>query len=98
MPSALIQEVVEHLEALPPKLQEQVLSLVRSLDSTKSYGVSGEELLQFAGTIPSSELELMNKAIEHDCDHYELREEYDLSQLPILPKGRYAPGRNAGNN
>ena len=31
-------------------------------------------------------------------DDYELREEYDLSQLPIMPKGRYAPERRAGSN
>jgi hypothetical protein len=31
-------------------------------------------------------------------DDYELREEYDLSQLPIVPKGRYAPGRRVGTN
>ena len=31
-------------------------------------------------------------------EDYELREEYDLSQLPIIPKGRYAPERRAGSN
>jgi len=31
-------------------------------------------------------------------DDYELREEYDLSQLPIMPKGRYAEDRRAGSN
>lgn len=31
-------------------------------------------------------------------DDYELREEYDLAQLPIVPKGRYAPERRAGSN
>ncbi len=36
----------------------------------------------------------MNK----NYDDYDLREEYDLSQLPIMPKGRYAPERRAGRN
>ncbi len=31
-------------------------------------------------------------------DDYELRDEYDLSQLPIMPKGRYARNRRAGSN
>jgi len=31
-------------------------------------------------------------------DDYELREEYDLSKLPIMPKGRYAPERRVGSN
>jgi len=31
-------------------------------------------------------------------DDYELREEYDLSQMPIMPKGRYDPKRRLGTN
>ena len=31
-------------------------------------------------------------------EDYELREDYDLSQLPIMPKGRYAPERRLGKN
>ena len=41
----------------------------------------------------------MNKnSTQNPNDDYELREEYDLSQLPIMPKGRYAPDRRAGTN
>ncbi len=29
---------------------------------------------------------------------YELRKEYDLSQMTIVPKGRFAPNRRAGKN
>lgn len=31
-------------------------------------------------------------------EDYELREEYDLSQLPVMPKGRYDPERRRGKN
>ena len=31
-------------------------------------------------------------------DDYELRDEYDLSKMTIVPKGRYAPHRRAGKN
>jgi len=31
-------------------------------------------------------------------DSYELHDEYDLAQLPIMPKGRYAPQRRFGLN
>lgn len=74
MPSALIQEVVEHLEALPKNLQEQVLQLVRELDSTTLRGTPGKDLLQFAGTIPTSDLELMKEAIERGCEQVDLNE------------------------
>jgi len=29
---------------------------------------------------------------------YELRDEYDLAKMTIVPKGRYAPERRAGRN
>ena len=31
-------------------------------------------------------------------DGYELRAEYDLSKMTVVPKGRYAPERRAGKN
>jgi hypothetical protein len=33
-----------------------------------------------------------------DRDDYELRDEYDLSTMTIVPKGRYVPQRRAGRN
>lgn len=36
--------------------------------------------------------------MKKEFDDYELRDEYDLSQLPIVPKGRYAPSRRSRNN
>mgnify|MGYP000312400447 CR=1 FL=1 len=36
--------------------------------------------------------------MKKNYDDYELREEYDLSELPIMPKGRYAPERRRGKN
>jgi len=31
-------------------------------------------------------------------DDYDLRDEYDLANMTVLPKGRYAPDRRAGSN
>jgi len=36
--------------------------------------------------------------MKKEFDDYELRDEYDLSQLPIVPKGRYAPSRRRRSN
>jgi hypothetical protein len=33
-----------------------------------------------------------------DPNDYELRDEYDLSKMTVVPKGRYAPHRRAGKN
>jgi hypothetical protein len=39
-----------------------------------------------------------DESTKRNNEDYELEEEYDLSQLPIMPKGRYAPERRAGSN
>jgi hypothetical protein len=31
-------------------------------------------------------------------DDYELREEYDLSKMPVMPRGRFDPKRRVGSN
>jgi hypothetical protein len=33
-----------------------------------------------------------------DPNDYELRDEYDLSKLAVIPKGRYAPAQRTGKN
>jgi hypothetical protein len=33
-----------------------------------------------------------------DSDDYELRDEYDLSAMTVVAKGRYAPRRRTGKN
>ena len=35
---------------------------------------------------------------QSDRNDYELRDEYDLSKMTIVPKGRYAPHRRVGKN
>ena len=38
------------------------------------------------------------KQNDDELDDFELKEEYDLSQMTILPKGRFDPKRRLGNN
>ena len=41
---------------------------------------------------------MSNDSIQTSDDDDELRKEYDLSKLPVVPNGRYAPERRAGSN
>ena len=34
----------------------------------------------------------------NDAEGYDLRDEYDLSQMTVVPKGRFAPERRQGKN
>lgn len=40
----------------------------------------------------------MKKSSTTKRDDYELRDEYDLSKMTILPKGRFDPKRRIGSN
>jgi len=40
----------------------------------------------------------MKKSSMKKQDDYELREEYDLSKMPVMPRGRFDPKRRVGSN
>lgn len=64
----VIDAVVEQLKAMPQHLQWQVLEFVRTLVNAENQGISGQQLLHFAGSIPNDDLQLMRMAIEQDCE------------------------------
>jgi hypothetical protein len=59
---------------MPQPLQWQVLEFARTLGAAEIQGVSGQQLLQFAGTIPSDDLQLMQEAVEQGCEQVDLNE------------------------
>ena len=54
-------------------LQRQVLEFDRSLVKVEVRGTPGQQLLRFAGSIPSDDLQLMREAIEQDCERVDYR-------------------------
>lgn len=70
----IINEVVEQLKVMPQPLQRQVLEFVRSLVKAEIRGTPGQQLLRFAGSIPSDDLQLMGEAIEQDCERVDIDE------------------------
>ncbi len=70
----IIEEVVEKLRVMPQPLQRQVLEFVRSLVKAEVRGTPGQQLLRFAGSIPSDDLQLMRDAIEQDCERVDVGE------------------------
>jgi predicted lipid carrier protein YhbT len=70
----IIDEVVEKLKVMPQPLQRQVLEFVRSLVRSDIRGTLGQQLLRFAGSIPSDDLQLMREAIEQDCERVDIDE------------------------
>jgi hypothetical protein len=74
MSMSVIEQVVEQLKAMPQPLQWQVLEFARTLLGAKVQGVSGQQLLQFAGAIPLDDLQLMQEIIEQGCEQVDLNE------------------------
>jgi hypothetical protein len=74
MSTPIIDEVVEQLKVMPQPLQRQVLEFVRSLVKAEIRGTPGQQLLRFAGSIPSDDLQLMREAIEQDCEQVDIDE------------------------
>ena len=70
----IIDEVVEQLKVMPQPLQRQVLEFIRSLLETEVRGTPGQQLLRFAGSIPSDDLQLMREAISQDCGQLDIDE------------------------
>lgn len=68
------KEILSQLNKLNLEQQWQVLNYARFLAITKPIGVSGKELLRFAGTIPADDLKLMAQAIEEGCEQVDLNE------------------------
>src|SRR5208337_3166435 len=62
-------EINQQLDKLDTPQQRQVLEFARGLASLA--GVSGDKLLQFAGTIAPADLETISRAILEGCEHVE---------------------------
>ncbi|WP_354635848.1 hypothetical protein [Planktothricoides raciborskii] len=74
MNTSIIDLVVEQLKYLPQQKQWQVLEFIETLLKTEVRGTPGKQLLRFAGSIPSDELQLMSEAIAQDCEEVDINE------------------------
>ncbi len=72
--NTLVDKVVEQLKVLPEELQWRVLEFTRALALSVPHGVPGQQLLQFAGTIPLDDLQSMREAIDQDCERVDANE------------------------
>lgn len=70
----LEQTISQYLKNLGLEEQKQVLELARALSLSKRTGVPGASLLAFGGSIDKKDLDLMQEAIEKDCEKVTLNE------------------------
>lgn len=75
----MVDATIEHelstcLARLPVEQQQEVLEFARTLAAPPIQGARGSDLLQFAGTIDESDLELMSQAIKDGCERIDADE------------------------
>lgn len=74
MDISIVEKVVEQLESLPQELQWRVLEFTRALTVSTPHGVSGVQLLRFAGAIPQEDVNVMREAIEQGCEQVDVND------------------------
>jgi hypothetical protein len=72
--NTIVTEIIKHLTILSAGLQEQVLDFVIKLNRSYYHGISGTQLIQYAGMISPDDLEIMSHAIENDCERIDMNE------------------------
>jgi len=73
--SAIQSELNSYLSQLGTEDQARVIELARALangtgstEKKQLRGTPGKELLQFVGTIPPEDLDIMERVIEEECE------------------------------
>jgi hypothetical protein len=74
MDASIVDKIVEQLKALPNEMQWRVFEFTRSLSVSAPHGVSGKQLLRFAGAVPLGDVKLMRDAIEQGCEKVDANE------------------------
>jgi len=74
MNRSIMDKVIEQLKTLPYGLQQRVLEFTRALALSAPRGVSGRQLLRFAGTMPPDDVQWMREAIEQGCEQVDVDE------------------------
>jgi hypothetical protein len=71
MSPTLQAQILKKLETLPDEELDRVLAFLDRLiplNALTPVSVPGSQLLHFAGTIPSADLEAIEQALEADCE------------------------------
>ncbi len=64
----LTQKIIDQLDHLPLVLQRKVLDFAQALSLTQPKGISGRDLLSFAGCIEKEDLKLIEQAVKDHCE------------------------------
>lgn len=72
--TAVKRKIIDQVGQLDYEQQKRVLDFACALAVTSPKGVSGKNLLSFAGAIPADDLKAMEQAIENGCEKVDVNE------------------------
>ncbi len=72
--STIKQEIVRQLDHLPLEFQRRILDFTQALVLSLPKGVSGKQLLRFAGVLKAEDAQVMTQAIEAGCERVDTNE------------------------
>lgn len=72
--TSIQEQIAERVAKLPPEDQKRVLAFVDSLPGNQLHGVPGANWKPFIGSISAEDLDLMEKAIEEECERIDPNE------------------------
>lgn len=65
---SLEESINNYIKNLNIEEQRKILEFAQALSVSKDKGTQGKELIAFASSIEKNDLDLMQKAIETDCE------------------------------
>ena len=74
MTDAIKDQIIRQLNGLSDRDQRRALDFVRSLSAATPKGVSGGDLLRFAGVFEPEEARRMSEAIKDGCERVDAGE------------------------
>ena len=72
--SLIAGQIMRYLDQLPLDLQRRVLDFTQALALSLPEGVSGKQLLDFAGAIEADDIQAISQAIEAGCEKIDASE------------------------
>ena len=90
MENQIVARVIERMELLPLDLQQLVLEFIQTLQASTQQGVTGQQMLSFAGIIPGEELAHMRQAVATDLPRLNSALTRD-KVAPVDPTAKPAP-------
>lgn len=72
MGNPIVSQIIKQLQELPDNLQRPVLNFIQKLKAASNREMNIMQLIQYAGAISQEDLEIMQQAIDKECERIDV--------------------------